>query len=229
MERRGVLATLGLAASAGCLGVDGIPEPDGTGSKGTDSSGTESNETDSNGTDSDETDGGSDEPTTAEPQGSVLVLESEHAANGETWPAGTPIETSMLGEPPSSVLAYPEPFQGEADYLIRLHRLEPERIAEPTDPALVADGFVAYSAICTHLGCTVGWETSDTEPPNIEEAAREGASDLCPCHQSSFDPYAGATVLGGPASRPLPQIGVRVTDAGTIELTTGFEDAVGSE
>jgi Rieske Fe-S protein len=208
MERRGVLTTLGLAATAGCLRMDGEAGPDGSDSAGSG-------------------DGSGGTTTAPDPQGQALVLEGEHTADGETWPAGTPIEASMLGEPPATVLAYPENLQGEDDFLIRLHRLEPDRIADPTDPDLVADGFVAYSAICTHAGCTVGWEHSDDEPANVDEAAREGASDFCPCHMSSFDPYVGATVLGGPAARPLPQIGVRVTDAGMIELTTGFEDTVG--
>jgi Rieske Fe-S protein len=61
-----------------------------------------------------------------------------------------------------------------------------------------ADGSVhAFSAICTHQGCTVDRVSSG----RIQ----------CPCHGSSFDATTGA-VTGGPAPRPLPVIQVTVRD-----------------
>ena len=45
----------------------------------------------------------------------------------------------------------------------------------------------ALSAVCTHLGCTVG---------------RQEGGYHCPCHGSTFDAQGGNT--GGPAPRPLP-------------------------
>jgi Rieske Fe-S protein len=58
----------------------------------------------------------------------------------------------------------------------------------------------AFSAICTHNGCTVA-------PGNRELD--------CPCHGSRFDLTTGA-VLGGPAPAPLPQIAVVVQDGKVI-------------
>jgi cytochrome b6-f complex iron-sulfur subunit len=55
--------------------------------------------------------------------------------------------------------------------------------------------FVAYSAICTHQGCTVAYK---------------GGKLACPCHGSVYDPANGAEVLAGPAPRPLPEIPVKV-------------------
>ncbi len=52
----------------------------------------------------------------------------------------------------------------------------------------------AFSAICTHNGCTV---------------APEGAELHCPCHQSIFDAATGE-VLDGPAPEPLPSFSVRI-------------------
>jgi Rieske Fe-S protein len=53
----------------------------------------------------------------------------------------------------------------------------------------------AFSAICTHQGCTV--------------TTIEGAMIDCPCHGSRFDLTTGRVVTG-PASRPLPPIEVQV-------------------
>ena len=55
--------------------------------------------------------------------------------------------------------------------------------------------FVAYSAICTHQGCTVAYKDGNL---------------ACPCHGSVFDPANGASVVAGPAPRPLPEIPVKV-------------------
>jgi Rieske Fe-S protein len=48
--------------------------------------------------------------------------------------------------------------------------------------------FKAYSAVCTHKGCTVGVGT--------------GLELKCPCHGSAFDAGTGA-VTAGPATAPL--------------------------
>jgi nitrite reductase/ring-hydroxylating ferredoxin subunit len=55
--------------------------------------------------------------------------------------------------------------------------------------------FVAYSAVCTHQGCTVAYK---------------GGQLACPCHGSVFDPANGAEVVAGPAPSPLPEIPVKV-------------------
>ena len=58
------------------------------------------------------------------------------------------------------------------------------------------DGAVhAFSAVCTHEGCTV-------------TSVARGTID-CPCHGSRFDAGTGA-VVAGPAPRGLPRIGVAV-------------------
>lgn len=55
--------------------------------------------------------------------------------------------------------------------------------------------FVAYSAVCTHQGCTVAYKDGQL---------------ACPCHGSIFDPANGGAVVNGPAQRPLPEIPVEV-------------------
>jgi len=56
---------------------------------------------------------------------------------------------------------------------------------------------VAYSVLCQHMGCPVGY--------------REDAKDfLCPCHQSRYDPAREGVVVQGVAQRPLPRVAVEV-------------------
>ncbi|MGO4299978.1 ubiquinol-cytochrome c reductase iron-sulfur subunit [Leifsonia sp. RAF41] len=60
---------------------------------------------------------------------------------------------------------------------------------------------VAFSAVCTHQGCTV---------------APQGKEFDCPCHGSRFDATTG-DVLNGPARDPLPMLNARVSgDAVTV-------------
>ena len=59
--------------------------------------------------------------------------------------------------------------------------------------------FVAYSAVCTHQGCTVAYQNGKL---------------ACPCHGSVFDPSKGGAVLYGPAPAPLPQIPIKAQNGG---------------
>lgn len=56
------------------------------------------------------------------------------------------------------------------------------------------DGFKAFSAVCTHLGCLVKWV----------DAQRQF---FCPCHAAVFD-ERGA-VVSGPPPKPLPEYRVK--------------------
>ena len=58
-------------------------------------------------------------------------------------------------------------------------------------------GVFAYSAICTHQGCTVNFNS-------------DNGHFQCPCHGAEFDPANGAKVLAGPAPSPLTKIKISV-------------------
>ena len=63
-------------------------------------------------------------------------------------------------------------------------------VTQPT-----AGDFKAFSAICTHQGCTVG------------DVA--GGVIICPCHGSQFSVEDGS-VTAGPAPSPLPEVAITV-------------------
>ena len=58
-------------------------------------------------------------------------------------------------------------------------------------------GVFAYSAICTHQGCSVNFNSGTKHFQ-------------CPCHGAEFDPSNGAKVLAGPARSPLAKIKIKV-------------------
>jgi Rieske Fe-S protein len=69
-------------------------------------------------------------------------------------------------------------------------------VTQPT-----AGAFKAFTAVCTHQGCTVG-------------TVANGTID-CPCHGSKFSIKDGS-VVNGPATRPLAAIAIKV-DGTSIE------------
>ncbi len=66
-----------------------------------------------------------------------------------------------------------------------------------------AGEFKAFSAVCTHKGCTVAGVANGTIS--------------CPCHGSTYDAATGQ-VTGGPAPAPLPSKTVTV-NGGSITIT----------
>lgn len=76
-------------------------------------------------------------------------------------------------------------------------------------------GIVAYSKVCTHVGCPVALYEQNTKHL------------LCPCHQSTFDLANEARVIFGPAKRPLPQLPISVDDEGYLIATSDFHEPVG--
>jgi rieske iron-sulfur protein len=96
-----------------------------------------------------------------------------------------------------------------------LMRFDPATLGSTEKPR-AADGVVAYSAICTHQGCTVtDWLT-----------AKQVLQ--CPCHQSEYDPRNGAKVMVGPAPRALPALPLKLI-GGVLVVAAPFTDRVGGE
>ncbi|MGH8825966.1 MAG: cytochrome bc1 complex Rieske iron-sulfur subunit [Jiangellaceae bacterium] len=95
-------------------------------------------------------------------------------------------------------------------------RMEPGEIsaAEGRENWTV-DGIIAYSKICTHVGC----------PINLYERSTHHM--LCPCHQSTFDLADNGRVVFGPAARSLPQLPLAVDDEGYLVAQSDFTESVG--
>jgi ubiquinol-cytochrome c reductase iron-sulfur subunit len=135
-------------------------------------------------------------------------------------PEGNPIKASDLSIG-SVVHVQPEgldksehPLEEKAKAAVLLIRLEPDKLAGKSRTGSF-DGIIAYSKICTHMGCPVALYEQQTHHL------------LCPCHQSTFDLTQNCKVIFGPAKRPLPQLPITVDDEGYLVARTGFREAVG--
>ncbi|MEV6110549.1 Rieske 2Fe-2S domain-containing protein [Streptomyces sp. NPDC051940] len=98
---------------------------------------------------------------------------------------------------------------------VMLVRIEPKEIKDAKSADWGHDGILAYSKICTHVGCPVSLYEQQTHHV------------LCPCHQSTFDLSDGARVIFGPAGHPLPQLEIDVDDEGYLTALGDFDQPVG--
>ena len=140
-------------------------------------------------------------------------------------PSGEPIRAAdlTLG---SAVHVIPESLadvshsegylEQKAKAIVLLVRLQPDQLIEtPERSDWSYDGIVAYSKVCTHVGCPVALYEQQTHHL------------LCPCHQSQFDVTDHAKVIFGPAARPLPQLPITVDDEGYLIARSDFTEPVG--
>ncbi|WP_398780159.1 Rieske 2Fe-2S domain-containing protein [Streptomyces sp. NBRC 110611] len=97
---------------------------------------------------------------------------------------------------------------------LMLVRIEPRNIKDKRELEWSHEGIVAYSKICTHVGCPISLYEQQTHHV------------LCPCHQSTFDLADGGRVIFGPAGHALPQLNITVKD-GYLEAVSDFEEPVG--
>lgn len=128
---------------------------------------------------------------------------------------GKPLTLASL-QPGTSVIVFPENSIGAERAQTVLIRVQQQLIDLPRSRANWApSGYVAYSRVCTHAGCSVGIFEPET---NLL---------LCPCHQSTFDVLRAATPTGGPADRPLPQLPLYADPDGTLRAGGHFSDQPG--
>jgi cytochrome b6-f complex iron-sulfur subunit len=121
---------------------------------------------------------GSGDPSPAEPAAGG----SSAKAGGDAGPAGALARVSDI---PVGGAVSAETSDGK-----------PVIVSQPSQGQIVA-----FSAICTHQGCTVAPAASIIR---------------CPCHGSTYDLATGANT-GGPAPKPLAEVAVKVTGGDVLE------------
>ena len=136
-------------------------------------------------------------------------------------PSGRPIKASdvTIGSAfhviPEGLEETEHPLNEKAKAVVLMVRMDPRDIKSEQGEGWSYDGILAFSKICTHVGCPVALYEQQTH--HI----------LCPCHQSTFDAADGAKVVFGPAKRPLPQLPITVDDEGYLVAQDGFSEPIG--
>ncbi len=145
---------------------------------------------------------------------------------------GRPITAAEFNSPGALISVGPEGYlendNAMAKAAVSLIKFRPGELvygppARPGGPSVrnkvvpnwTVDNIVAYSKICTHLGC----------PAALYEQTTHRI--LCPCHQSTFLATEGARVIFGPATRALPQLPIGVDSEGYLIATGPFNEPVG--
>ncbi|KWR72489.1 MULTISPECIES: cytochrome bc1 complex Rieske iron-sulfur subunit [Glutamicibacter] len=137
-------------------------------------------------------------------------------------PSGTPIKASdvQIGSAfhviPEGLNEAEHPLNEKAKAVVLLMRMDPAemQISEGRETWNV-DGIVAYSKICTHVGCPIALYEQHTHHL------------LCPCHQSTFDLTQECKVIFGPAGHALPQLPITVDSEGYLVAQSDFHEPVG--
>jgi rieske iron-sulfur protein len=146
--------------------------------------------------------GAQTDPTRDRPKEGDLLIKA-----GDTAPVPLTPDSIPLGA--GQILAWPmDPAgnvvrDGSRLNKVLLVRLDPAVLDAPTAERS-ASGVVAYSAICPHTGCEVVNWLNETQILD------------CPCHNSEYDPKAGARVVSGPSPRGLAALPLRVADGKLI-------------
>ncbi|MBU3646291.1 MAG: ubiquinol-cytochrome c reductase iron-sulfur subunit [Candidatus Nanopelagicaceae bacterium] len=155
----------------------------------------------------------------------------ENELNETNWAAGTRLVTDPGDRPikPSDLEvggvvqvqpAFPEGKERHLDDIAKdsvlLIRIRPEEFNLDAERfSWTYEGIIAFSKICSHMGCAVALYEQSTKHL------------LCPCHQSTFDVTRAAKVIFGPAARPLPQLAITVDSEGYLVAKAPFNEAVG--
>ena len=157
----------------------------------------------------------------------------EEALRETLWKSGSRIITDPTGRPvrPSDlamgglISAMPADLplvqeeegnlNARAKAAIILVRMEPQEIVSQQGDNWDYGGILAFSKICTHVGCPIALYEQRTHHL------------LCPCHQSTFDLADSGNVVFGPAARRLPQLPITIDPEGFLVAKDGFAEPVG--
>jgi rieske iron-sulfur protein len=147
----------------------------------------------------------------------LVVSEGEHAGQAikpDHLELGGPTMSAWPKDPKTSVVR-----DGSRLNEILLVRLDPSELDEDTRRRSV-DGIVAYSAVCTHAGCSItGWQKAETGDKDVFK---------CFCHNSEFNPRESAKVVFGPALRRLAALPIQITE-GSLTVAAGFVGKLGGQ
>lgn len=141
--------------------------------------------------------------------GLVLVVGGVAAVTKSLWTptSSAPSNSSfprvkvanIAGLTPNTPTVFNYPLDDEPNVLVKLGQAAVGGVGPNGD-------IVAFSVVCQHLGCVVGFQAPGESPACNSSFKPAGPVGYCCCHGSTYDFADGAKVIGGPAPRPQPQV-----------------------
>ena len=125
---------------------------------------------------------------------------------------------SLVSAHPENLHAWEEEnhnLNARAKTSILVVRMTQEQLRTSQGEGWDYQGIIAYSKICTHVGCPIALYEHRTHHL------------LCPCHQSTFDLADSGNVVFGPAARRLPQLPLGVDEEGYLVALSDFQEPIG--
>lgn len=151
----------------------------------------------------------------------LTLIERDGAAVEAAAPAAAAVVASFpktrvvsLGSlQPGQPVAFDYPGKGQTNYVVKLGRPSPAGVGPDGD-------IVAFSRICTHMGCVVD-----------DFDATTATLGPCPCHFSTFDFANDGDVVLGQATQSLPRVllevdGSDVNATGLLRLIYGYRSSL---
>jgi arsenite oxidase small subunit len=122
--------------------------------------------------------------------GATAVVAGVEAADAEarTYPRHRVIALSKLRV--NRAVTFDYPLKGQSNMLIDLGGAVPGGVGPKKS-------IVAFSSLCQHMGCPVGYDRGRREL-------------VCPCHQTRYDPERLGSIIQGVATRALPRVHLEV-------------------
>jgi Rieske Fe-S protein len=131
------------------------------------------------------------------------------SATGPPWAsrAAAAVDQAILGQPASGQSSSPQPASGQppslaltSDVPVGGGKILADKKIVITQPR--AGSFEAFTAVCTHQGCTV--------------SSVSGGTVNCPCHGSKFS-IANGSVVTGPAPSALAPVSIKVQGTSIVQ------------
>jgi ubiquinol-cytochrome c reductase iron-sulfur subunit len=152
--------------------------------------------------------------TTIWRKGSRIVVDGSYApVKASDLPVGGLI--SAVPENMMEVQEEEHTLNARGKAAILVVRMQPDEIRSQQGENWDYQGILAYSKICTHVGCPISLYEQRTHHL------------LCPCHQSTFDLADSGNVIFGPAARRMPQLPIGVDEEGYLVALADFAEPVG--
>ena len=128
----------------------------------------------------------------------VAAIAIAGAGIGKLFPKSASAATASAGKSNSKKIVKDASFKAGATHNF---------VSKAGTPAVLfrtKNGVFAYSAVCTHEGCTVQFNSASKKLQ-------------CGCHGAIFDPFDSAKVVTGPTNQPLAKIKVATEGAWIVE------------